>query len=335
MAEPGGQRLVGGAVHPVAQRRPREVAVAACDIHLQPGSPGERDAVLELRCPGEIPAEQLHRAHRVERVHADLEPVDAVGQLERARAPRQRPVGVLAVHAQAGHVGVGQSELAAALELLEHGHGVAPEPLGLCAAIAGAEEHVGEPPHPVALAQPIAERAMARERLAHRLDRLAAVVGAEGRPEAALEQRDPLLLRQIGAEAQRAGVLGRRLAVRADRLGARGGGRGELEHGGRVAGGLGGGARASPRSSSARAHGGRRRRRSSTSACPSPGTRPGRPAATRRRAPRAARARPAAARRTPPPAGPRPPRSRAPCGRAPRRARSAGSRGRRRPGPRR
>ena len=112
-----------------------------------------------------------------------------------ARAPGQRAVGVLAVHAQAGHVRVGQPELAAAGEPFEHGHGLPAEPLGVRAAVAGAEEHVRQPAHAVALVQPVAQRPVALERLLHRLDRLAAVVGAEGGAEAALEERHPLLRR--------------------------------------------------------------------------------------------------------------------------------------------
>ena len=80
---------------------------------------------------------------------------------------------------------------------------------------------------------------MAFERLLHRLDRLVAVVGAEGGAVAPLQQRDPPLRRQVGRAAQRPGVLGRRLPMRADglRAGRRGGS--ELEHGCRVASGLG------------------------------------------------------------------------------------------------
>jgi hypothetical protein len=235
----GGQRIVDDRIQAVAQSRPREVAVAPRDVHLQPGLPRERDAALELLRAGEVLAEQLHRAERVDRMDADLDLVEAIGELERAGAPGGRPVGVLAVHAQARHVRVGQPELAPAGEPLEHGHGLAAEPLGLRAAVAGAEEHVREPTHPVALAQPIAERPVARERVLHRLDRLAAVVGAEGGAEPALEERDPLLGRQIAAEAQRSRVLGGRLAMRADRLGASRRGRRVLEHGAGVAGGLG------------------------------------------------------------------------------------------------
>ena len=239
MVEPVGERRVDDRVLAVAQRRPGEVAVAPGDVDLEPRLSRERRAALQPLQARKIPGEHLHRAHGVERVHADLDPADAVGQLERACAPGLRAVGVLAVHAQAGHVRVGQAELAAAFEPLEHGHRVAPQPLGLSAAVAGTEEDVREPAHPVALAQPIAQRTVARERFAHRLDRLVAVVGPEGGAEATLEERDSLLQRKVGAEAQRARVLGRRLAVRADRVGARGRGRGELEHSGGVAGGLG------------------------------------------------------------------------------------------------
>ena len=80
---------------------------------------------------------------------------------------------------------------------------------------------------------------MALERLLERVDGLAAVVGAEGGSRSALEQVDPARKRQIATEAQRPRVLGRRLAMCADRLSPCRRGRREAQHRVRVAGGLG------------------------------------------------------------------------------------------------
>ena len=186
-------------------------------------------------------------------------------------------------------------------------------------------------------------------------DRRVELAGEVALVGAALEQRRPApRAGQRVGEAQRARVLRRGFAVRAERRGARRGRRREAQHRRRVAARRrrdgrcepdpragraarraprwprdaarpGGGARAPPRRPAGRAHGGRRRRRPARRRRPTPGTRPGgraRPA----RAPRAARPRPAASRsRSPRADGARRPRA-GPPARAPRRARWAGSR---------
>ena len=54
-----------------------------------------------------------------------------LAELQRTRAPGDRALGVLAVHAQGRNVRVGQAELASGPERLEDGHGLLAEALRL------------------------------------------------------------------------------------------------------------------------------------------------------------------------------------------------------------
>ena len=237
--EAAGQRRVGERVVTVAQPHPGEMAVAPRDVLRQPGLERERDAALQLVAPGVVAGQELHGAHGVERVEADLDVVEVRAELQRAGAPGDGALGVLTVHAQRRDVRVGQPELASGRERLQRGDGFLAEALRFSRAVPGAEEHDRQAAHPVALTQPVAQRSMAPQRLLHRLDRLVAVVGEEGAAEAALEEHDAFLRRQIHRKAQGTRVLSRRLAMGADRVRARGGLGREPQHGARVTGGLG------------------------------------------------------------------------------------------------
>ena len=159
--EAAGQRRVGERVITVAQPHPGEMAVAPRDVLRQPGLERERDAALQLLAPGVVAGQELHRAHRVERVEADLDVVEVLAELQRARAPGDRALGVLAVHAQGRDVRVGQPELASGPERFQRGHGFVAEALRFGRAVAGTEEHHRQAAQPVALAQPVAQRSMA------------------------------------------------------------------------------------------------------------------------------------------------------------------------------
>ena len=91
----------------------------------------------------------------------------------------------------------------------------------------------------VALAQAVAAGVVLGERLAARVDRVLHRRGQVALVRAPLEQRGALLARQAVREAQRAGELCRRLAVRAERRRALAGRRREPQHRVAVAGRLG------------------------------------------------------------------------------------------------
>ena len=162
-------------------------------------------------------------------------------ELERARAPGDRALGVLAVHAQAGDVRVGQAELASGLERLQHGHGL----LGRAARPRPSDRRGRRaPPRAGASGRPRAADRRAPDGTAsaslHRLDRLVAVVGTEGGrgsgPRAARRALAPAGRRRSAARARTGPPPrgGRRpTSARAAAAGR------EPQHGGRVAGGLG------------------------------------------------------------------------------------------------
>ena len=298
-------------------------------------------------------------------VHADLDVVEAIGELQRSRAPGDRAVRVLAVHAQRRHVRVGQAELAPGRELFEHGHGLRAGARRLRRSgrrDRRARRRAGAARSPSL--QPIAERPVAVERLLERLDGLAAVVGAEGGSRAALEQLDALARaaarRRSAAPARTARPprgarrptprvprrRARSAAPRRRRRRPRRGARAARDRARRRAGRRaprarrgaaprGGAAPATPRSPCGRARGGRRRRSAVAVSMPEP-RHSSRQASSSRRERleqpelglRLGRPRPRRAASWPSGSGAR-------RGRGRRRGPSAGSRDRRRPAPRR
>jgi hypothetical protein len=160
--------------------------------------------------------EELHRAEIVEGVGEDVPLVQALCELDRTRAPGERPLGVLGVHVPGRHQRVGSGELATRRQPLEH---VDRLPRGVIrlAVLPGAVQASGERAKRVGLLATVAERPIALQRGADVGDRVLGERRHVALLRAAFEQLAALAQIEAVREPKRSRVLGGGLTVRAKR----------------------------------------------------------------------------------------------------------------------
>jgi hypothetical protein len=230
------------ALHPVERALAggghAEQHMATSDVVLDPAVRRECEYLFQLLSPLLRSAKRVRCAKTGDGAEVRVRVTQLLCQLDRLRRPGSRALGVLGEQRDRREGRVGQCELVAGGEGLEQLDRLLADPGGV-GRVTSVQVHEREPAERVALAQPIAEPAVGRDRLLGRRLGLLVLRRHVALVRAPLAQLGVELGRARIAEAKRSPVLGGGLAMGAHRRGVGGGGGGVPEYGLRVARSLG------------------------------------------------------------------------------------------------